>query len=424
LDFALVYQRAFRDGNGIISDLEVEKELENTGEGWRSWSEMHRGYEGPYVDQVRRSALVLQALTYQPTGAVTAAATTSLPETCGAGDNWDYRFAWLRDLSLTLRALWIAACPDEAEWFFFWVDRAVGAHSTDDQQQVQIMYGVEGERDLTEHSLEHLRGFRGSRPVRVGNDAWFQKQLDVLGEVVDAAHLLRDELGEEFDDAIARLVSSFADKAAESWEEEDAGMWEARDAVRPYLSSKVMCWVALNRAINLAPRLGEHANVTSWKAAREEVREAILERGWSEEVGAYTGAFGSDQLDASVLLMPLMDFLPATDPRMWSTIETIERELAGDGLVHRWDGDENGFLICTYWLVECLARAGERERAVEIFERTTSYANDLGLLAEEADAATGELWGNFPQAFSHVGLINAAWSLDESQPWHKKSPAE
>ncbi|MCA1730952.1 MAG: glycoside hydrolase family 15 protein, partial [Actinobacteria bacterium] len=405
LDFALVYRRAF--GGGAVPDLEVGAELENTGEGWRSWSEMHRGYEGPYVDQVRRSALVLQALTYQPTGAVTAAATTSLPETCGAGDNWDYRFAWLRDLSLTLRALWVAACPDEAKRFFYWVDRAVGAHLTDDQQQVQIMYGVEGERDLTEHSLEHLRGFRDSRPVRVGNDAWFQKQLDVLGEIVDAAHLLRDQLGDEFDDVIARLVSSFADKAAQSWEEEDTGMWEARDAVRPYLSSKVMCWVALNRAIELAPRLGEHANVKSWKVAREEIREAILERGWSEEVGAYTGAFGSDQLDASVLLMPLVDFLPADDPRMWSTIEAVERELARDGLVHRWAEDGNGFLICTYWLVECLARAGETERAVEVFERTTSYANDLGLLAEEADAATGELWGNFPQAFSHVGLINA-----------------
>ncbi len=246
----------------------------------------------------------------------------------------------------------------------------------------------------------------------------------MLGEIVDAAHLLRDQLGEEFDDVIARLVSSFADKATESWEESDTGMWEARDAVRPYLSSKVMCWVALNRAIELAPRLGEHANVRSWKAAREEVREAILERGWSEEVGAYTGVFGSDQLDASVLLMPLVDFLPATDPRMWSTIEAVERELTWDGLVHRWAEDGNGFLICTYWLVECLARAGERERAVELFERTTSYANDLGLLAEEADAATGELWGNFPQAFSHVGLINAAWSLDEGQPWHTKSPAE
>jgi len=254
----------------------------------------------------------------------------------------------------------------------------------------------------------------------VGNDASYQKQLDVLGEIVDAAHLLRDQLGDEFDDVIARLVSSFADKAAESWQEPDTGMWEARDKERQYISAKVMCWVALDRAIKLGPRLGKHADIKRWETARQEVREAVLERGWSEEAGAYTGAFGSDQLDASVLLMPLVDFLPATDPRMWATIEKIERELAGDGLVHRWAGDENGFLICTYWLVECLARAGETERAVELFERTTSYANDLGLLAEEADAATGELWGNFPQAFSHVGLINAAWSLAEDQPWYAK----
>jgi GH15 family glucan-1,4-alpha-glucosidase len=175
-----------------------------------------------------------------------------------------------------------------------------------------------------------------------------------------------------------------------------------------------MCWVALDRAIELAPRLGEHANEESWRAAREKVREAILERGWSEEAGAYTGAFGSDQLDASVLLMPLVDFLPATDPRMWATIETIERELAGDGLVHRWDGDDNGFFICTYWLVECLARAGETGRAVELFERTTSYANDLGLLAEEVDVRDGQLLGNFPQGFSHIGLINAAWAIERA----------
>jgi len=413
-DFALIYRRAADLGDGTLPCPDVGGELTNTREGWRSWSELHGGYQGPYAEQVRRSALVLQALTYGPTGAVVAAATTSLPETCGGGDNWDYRFAWLRDLSLTLRALWIAACPDEAERFFHWIDHAIGGHLVEGRQ-VQIMYGIEGEHDLTEHSLEHLRGFRGSRPVRVGNDAWYQKQLDVLGEVVDAAYLLRDQLGDEFDDVIARLISGFADKAAESWHETDAGMWEARDEERHYISAKVMCWVALDRAIKLAPRLGEHADTKRWEMAREEVREAILERGWSEEAGAYTGAFGSDQLDASVLLMPLVDFLPATDPRMWATIETVERELAGDGLVHRWDGDDNGFLICTYWLVECLARAGETERAVELFERTTSYANDLGLLAEEADAATGEQWGNFPQAFSHVGLVNAAWSLSQAR---------
>jgi GH15 family glucan-1,4-alpha-glucosidase len=414
VEFGLVYRRAAGSEDGVASEPDVGAELENTIEGWRSWSDLHQNYEGLYQEQVRRSALVLQALTYQPTGAVAAAATTSLPESFGGNLNWDYRFAWLRDLSLTLRALWVAACPDEPQRFFRWVDRATGSRLAEDQH-VQIMYDVEGERDLTEHTLDHLGGFRGSRPVRVGNEAWKQKQLDVLGEVVDAAHLLQDQLGEEFDDSIARLISTFADRAAGRWREPDAGMWEARDKERHYLTSKVMCWVALDRAIDLAPRLGDHANSQAWQAAREEIREAILNQGWSEKAGAYAGAFGSDQLDASVLLMPLVDFLPADDPRMKSTIEAIESKLTEDGLVHRWDGDENGFLLCSYWLVECLARLGERERATRLFEQTTAHANDLGLLAEMVDAKTGELLGNFPQAFSHVGLINAAWSLSLAQ---------
>jgi len=413
-EFAMIYRRAFGDGEAPPG-VDVAAELENTIEGWKSWSEMHGGYEGSYRDEVRRSALVLQGLTYAPTGAVVAAATTSLPEQLGGELNWDYRFAWLRDLSLTLRALWVAACPDEPKRFFGWVDRATGGRFSEDQH-VQIMFGVEGERDLTEHTLDHLAGFRNSSPVRVGNDAWNQNQLDVLGEVVDAAHLLRDHLGEEFDAPLARLIRRLADRAAERWREPDAGMWEARDAERQYLTSKVMCWVALDRAIELAPRLGEHANLGDWKAAREEVKTAILEQGWSEEAGAYSGAFDSNNLDASILLMPLVGFLPADDQRMWATIEKIESELMWDGLVHRWAGDDNGgFIICTYWMVECLALAGQVERATQLFERTNAYANDLGLLAEEVDGETGEFLGNFPQAFSHVGLINAAWTLSQAR---------
>ncbi|MDP9455752.1 MAG: glycoside hydrolase family 15 protein [Actinomycetota bacterium] len=414
-DFALLYRRAIAAGDDARTGLDVGEELENTIEGWRSWSGLHRGYEGPYAEEVRRSALVLQALTYAPTGAVIAAATTSLPEKLGGDLNWDYRFAWLRDLSMTLQALWVAACPDEPGRFFRWVDRATGGRFSEDQH-VQIMFGVEGERDLTEHTLDHLAGFRGSFPVRVGNDAWRQKQLDVLGEVVDSAHMLRDLLGEEFDEPLARPICSLADRAAERWREPDAGMWEARDKERHYLTSKVMCWVALDRAVELAPRLGGHANTGAWETSREEVREAILKEGWSEEAGAFTGAFGSEELDASVLMMPLVGFLPADDPRMRATVEKIERELMWDGLVHRWAGDGNGgFLICTYWLIECLALAGEVGRATELFERTNAYANDLGLLAEEADGETGELLGNFPQAFSHIGLVNAAWRLSQAR---------
>ena len=413
LDFALVYRTATDQDNWTAPEIDAGNEIENARLGWASLAEMHHTYNGPYREQVRRSALVLQALTYGPTGAVIAAATTSLPELKGGANNWDYRFVWLRDLSLTVRALWVAACPDEARRLFHWIARANGAQWRDGQP-VQIMYGVAGERDLTEHELGHLEGFHGSRPVRIGNDAWNQKQHDVLGEVVDAVYLMRDEPG-MFDPVVARLVSALADKAAASWHEPDAGMWEARDKERNYLSSKVMCWVALDRAIRLAPLLAPFANVAVWEASRDEVRQAILDRGWSEAAGAYTGAFDSDNLDASVLLMPLVDFLPATDPRMRATIEVIARDLVKGGLVHRWDGDDNGFIICTYWLVECLARAGEIDRAVALFDRTTALANDLGLLAEEADPITGEQWGNFPQLFSHVGLINAAWSIGEAQ---------
>jgi GH15 family glucan-1,4-alpha-glucosidase len=277
------------------------------------------------------------------------------------------------------------------------------------------MYGVEGERDLTEHTLDHLDGFNGATPVRVGNDAWDQKQLDVYGEIVDAIYLLRDQLSNPLDNQIRQLLLTFVNRAAERWREPDAGMWEARDQQRHYLTSKVMCWVALDRAIKLAPRLGDDAQVEEWEQTRDEIREAVHRHGWSEEVQAFTGAFGSHHLDASVLLMPLVGFLPASDSRMRSTIARIERELVDNGLVHRWAGDEHGFLICTYWLVECLALAGEIDRSIELFEQTTAYANDLGLLAEEVDPRTGELMGNFPQTLSHVGLINAAWRVGEVQ---------
>ncbi len=388
-----------------------EPTLPDTVEGWESWSALHTGYEGRFPDEVRRSSLVLQGLTFQPSGAVVAAATTSLPERLGGDLNFDYRFAWLRDLSLTIRALWVAACPDEPNRLFDWFANASG-HLGD--ELVQIMYGVEGERDLTEHELEHLPGYHDSRPVRVGNQAWQQQQLDVLGEVLDAAALLRDQLG-ELDAPVQDMLVTLANRAAQGWAEPDAGMWEARDRRRQYVSSKVMCWVALDRAVELAPALGPDADPARWAVARDEVRDAVLEQAWSSRAGAYAGAFGSDDLDASVLLLPLVRFLPATDERMWATIEAIERELGEGGLVRRWPDDPSGFLICTYWLAECLALGGESERAVEWFRRATAHANDLGLLAEEADPGTGVLLGNFPQAFSHIGLINAAWQLGRAR---------
>jgi len=415
LDFRLSFAPSFEGSSTAVRGDDAT--LEDTIAGWESWVALHGGYDGRHAEAVRRSSLVLQGLTYQPTGAVVAAATTSLPETIGGTLNFDYRFAWLRDLSLTIRSLWIAACPDEAARLFTWMTQAAG-HIGD--ERVQIMYGVEGERDLSEHEVAHLPGFRGSRPVRLGNGAWDQTQLDVLGEVLDAAQQLREQLG-ELDQPTRDLLVALANRAAGTWRERDAGMWEARDTSRHYLSSKVMCWVALDRAVRLAPLLGDDAPVQRWAEARDRVRTAVLTKGWSERAGAYTGAFGSDELDASVLLLPVVGFLPADDERMWATIEAIERELGDIGLVRRWPDDQMGFLICTYWLVECLALRGEFARAEAWFARASAFANDLGLLAEEADPDRRELLGNFPQAFSHVGLINAAWRLTETGKKHVDS---
>jgi len=391
--------------------------LDDTQEAWESWSKLHQSYEGRFASQIRRSSVVLQGLTYRPSGAIVAAATTSLPERMGGELNFDYRYAWLRDLSLTTRSLWIAACPDEPARLFDWFSNAAGKVG---EELFQIMYGVGGERDLTEHTLEHLSGYHDSRPVRVGNQAWTQAQLDVFGEVLDAVHLLRDHLG-ELDEPVQELLVVMADRATVEWAEPDAGMWEARDQQRQYVSSKVMCWVALDRAIALADRLGPGADPGRWAIAREEIRAAVLEQAWSRRAGAYTGAFASDDLDASVLVLPLVGFLPADDARMRATIDVIERELGTGGLVRRWPDDESGFLICTFWLAECLAMAGEVDRAETWFASAAGYTNDLGLLSEEAVPHGGPLLGNFPQAFSHVGLINAAWRINEASQSNDRS---
>jgi len=386
--------------------------IDETIAGWRSWMSQHERYEGLFSKQVNRSALVLQALTYQPSGAVIAAPTTSLPEVLGGEANWDYRYSWLRDASLTLRALWVAACPDEATRYFDWMAAAVGRQS---DRHVQIMFGVEGERDLTEHELDHLSGYAGSRPVRIGNEAWNQRQLDVMGEILDAAHLLRDHL--ELGPSTAAFLCDLADRASGNWQGTDAGIWEGREGERHYTSSKLMCWVALDRAVELAPLLGEGARPDEWAAERDKIKAAILDQAYNPEIGAYAGAFGSDRLDASVLLMPIMGLVEATDDRMLATIEAIERELGTDGLVKRWSGttdDEGAFVICSFWLVRCLAQAGEIERAREVFEKVLSHASDLGLLAEEIDPRDGSQLGNYPQGLSHIGLITAAWAIGQA----------
>jgi GH15 family glucan-1,4-alpha-glucosidase len=408
------------DPEPATSPEDVPARIADTVEAWRSWESEHDIYRGPHRELVRLSSRVLKGLTYRPTGAIVAAPTTSLPETVGGERNWDYRYAWIRDASLTLQALYIGSCSDEAGEFVSFMTRSAGGGAS-----LQIMYGIGGEHDLTERELGHLSGWRDSQPVRVGNGAWGQTQLDVYGQLLDALYAYRDQLG-ELHPEIQAFVAYLADAAAARWQETDAGMWEMRGDPRHHLSSKVLCWVALDRAVKLAPRLASYANTEAWTAARDELRAAILERGWSEEKQAYGQSFDSDELDAAQLLMPLVGFLPATDSRMRSTIEAIARELTEEGLVLRYrndeglnadglTGEEGTFVICSFWLVACLAQAGEMERSEALFEQLSGYANDLGLLGEEIDTRTGEQLGNFPQAFSHIGLITAAYQIDRAR---------
>lgn len=407
--FSLGYAPTYDSGPPALPD--ADRVIADAVAGWRSWTDLHQDqYRGLFRDEVRRSSIILQGMTYQPSGAIVAAATTSLPEELGGDRNYDYRFVWVRDFSLTLQALWRAACPDEADRQFAWVARAMGQIR---DEQVPIMYGVQGERDLTEHRLDHLSGYADSRPVWVGNDAWKQRQSDVLGEILDAAWLMRHYL-EPMPADVRHLLRALADRAARDWRRPDSGVWEARDAERHYVSSKIQCWTALDRAVCFGRQLGDQADVDRWTAARDEIRAAVLTRGWNERLGAYTGAFDSDHLDASVLIMPMVGFLPADDPRMRSTVEVVERELSHNGLLRRWDGDPAGFVICSFWLVTNLAMAGEIERAERLFGQLAARVNDLGLFAEQIDPVTGEQLGNFPQAFSHIGLINAAGHLTEA----------
>jgi len=400
---------------------EIAERLADTAAAWRSWSDLHQNYHGPWRDQVQHSGRVLRGLTFQPTGAVVAAATTSLPEQVGGERNWDYRYAWIRDASFTLQALWVAACPDEAGDFFAFMATATAATPGPDTP-LQIMFGVGGEHDLTERVLPHLRGWRDSRPVRVGNGAWCQEQIDVYGEVLDAAYRLAGKIDLTDGDLRAFLVAA-ADGAAARWRQADQGIWEVRGEPRHFLYSKVMCWVALDRAIILADRLAAADRVPAWPRARDEIRRAVVRDGWSDAAGAFTQSFGSATLDASALMMPIVGFLPADDPRMRATIEAIADRLTDErGLVYRYRtsdgvdglaGTEGTFLLCTFWLAQALAMAGCAARAREVFERAARYANDVGLLAEEIDPGSGEPLGNFPQAFSHIGLINAAWAISE-----------
>jgi alpha,alpha-trehalase len=399
---------------------EIDARLADTLEGWRSWSAIHQTYEGPWRDLVHHSGRVLQALTFAPTGAIVAAPTTSLPETIGGERNWDYRFTWVRDSCLTMEALWVAACPDEASKFFAFLADAA-ASQLQSGADLQIMFGIGGERDLSERELPHLAGWRASHPVRVGNGAWNQRQLDVYGELLGAAQRLVQQLG-ELDQVTQRFLIAAADTAASRWKEKDQGIWEIRGEPRDFLYSKLQCWAALDRAIDIAPHLGAQHRVEEWAATRDEIRAAILEQGWNEKAGAFTQAFGSEDLDASNLMLAITGFLPGDDPRMKATLDATAARLTDQrGLVYRYlahdglEGEEGTFLLCTFWLAQAQAMAGELDQAKATFERAVAAINDVGLLAEEVDVSSGEMIGNFPQAFSHIGLINAAWAISQAE---------
>jgi GH15 family glucan-1,4-alpha-glucosidase len=407
----------------VWTDDELRGVLDDTLEAWRSWSALHQSYDGPWRDLVHVSGRVLQALTYRPSGAIVAAPTTSLPEGVGGERNWDYRYAWVRDASLTMEALWVAACPDEANDFFAFMATA-GAARVGQELSLQIMFGVGGEHDLSERTLPHLAGWRGSRPVRVGNGAWTQQQVDVYGELLGAAHRLTGQLG-DLDEDTRRMLVSLADAAAVRWREPDQGIWEVRGDPQHFLYSKVMCWVALDRAIALADRIGGTHRVEDWATARDEIFETVTREGWSESAGAFTQYVGTDALDASNLMLPIVGFLPASDPQVLATLDAIDERLTDErGLVYRYRteagvdglaGEEGTFLLCTFWLAQALAMADRVDRARQVFERAARFVNDVGLLSEEVDPTTGELLGNFPQAFSHIGLVNAAWAISEAE---------
>ena len=401
---------------------DIEQALRTTLDAWRSWAALNQRYEGPWQDAVHLSGRVLQALTFAPTGAIVAAPTTSLPEAVGGERNWDYRFSWVRDTSFTLHALSVAACPGEAEAFFSWMARTASAEGPADGHPLQVLYGVGGERELTERTLDHLTGWGGSRPVRIGNDAWRQRQLDIYGELLDAAYLLRGRLN-RLDGDGRWFLTSLADAAAAHWSEPDHSIWEVRGRPRYFVYSKLMCWVAVDRAIALAEELDAAARVPAWAAARTVIRAAIEEHGWSRRAGAYSQAFGSDLLDASALMLPITGFTAPDDPRARATVAAVCERLTGpSGLVHRCQrmddgpaGGEGAFLMCTFWLAHALALMGEVAQAREVFERAAACANDVGLLAEEVDLVGGQLLGNFPQALSHIGLVNAAWAIGRAE---------
>ncbi|MEU8381986.1 glycoside hydrolase family 15 protein [Streptosporangium sp. NPDC048865] len=397
-------------------EIDPYEQLAETETLWAEWVEQCT-YQGPWRDAVVRSLITLKALTYAPTGGIVAAPTTSLPEDLGGVRNWDYRYCWLRDATMTLDALIGAGYLEEAGAWRSWLLRAIAGRA----QDLQIMYGVAGERRLTELELDWLPGYENSRPVRIGNGAVDQLQLDVYGEVMNSLHLSRVS-GLAADHRAWTLQYELIAYVEEHWSDPDEGLWEVRGPRRHFVHSKVMCWVAVDRAVKQVEAFGKRAPLERWKELRDRIHAEICDRGFDPVRGTFTQSYGSQELDAALLLIPIVGFLPPEDPRVAGTVEAIQRELMVDGFVLRYPvspdndvdglpGGEGAFLACSFWLAEALAMIGRKDEAVELFERLLSLRNDVGLLAEEYDPRYGRMVGNFPQAFSHVPLIHTARAL-------------
>jgi GH15 family glucan-1,4-alpha-glucosidase len=424
--FAMGVGRSARAAHRLVeTELQqrnFDAELAQTLHCWRSWIRSC-SYSGPYADLVERSALVLKMMTYAPTGAIVAAPTTSLPEEIGGERNWDYRFTWLRDASFTLYALSVLGFTEEAHAFTHWLQRL----SFSDGEDLQIMYGIRGERELVEQVLEQLSGYQDSRPVRIGNGAVTQKQLDVFGEVLDCLHQYRrqgcfERYGEKLEGPLWYLMGVMAEHVCRHWRDTDRGIWEVRGQEHHFVYSKVMCWVALDRVIRAAEQEGLEADLERWRLVRDQIRTDILAHGYNTQVGAFTQYYGSTTLDASCLLMPLVGFIPPDDPRMRSTVDRVLEQLTDErGFVYRYHGEdglqggEGTFTLCSFWLVDNLAMQGRVDEARSLFERLVSYAGRLGLFSEEIDGETGQALGNYPQAFTHIALINSAHNLRRAE---------
>jgi GH15 family glucan-1,4-alpha-glucosidase len=398
--------------------IDAVKALEQSEASWHAWSDRCT-LQGPLRELVLRSLITLKALTYEATGGIVAAATTSLPEKIGGVRNWDYRLCWLRDATLTLYSLLSAGYVDEARSWQSWLQRAAAG----DPLQLQILYGLAGERRLPELELDWLPGYEGSRPVRIGNAASRQLQLDVYGEVMDAMHLAR-RVGLGPEQEAWELQRTLVDCVETIWEEPDEGIWEVRGPRQHFTHSKVMAWVAFDRAVKDVEQFGLPGPVERWRAVRDRIRNSVLARGYDVERGSFVQAYGSQELDASVLLLPLVGFLPPEDPRIRGTVAAVERELLHDGFVARYatrtgvDGlppGEGVFLPCSFWLVDNYVLQGRLPEAHALFDRLTGLANDVGLFAEEYDPVARRQLGNFPQAFTHVSLINSALNLTAAE---------